>query len=160
MQLIDEKTKVINNHLCFLRRIWWSYHFLIKNQKAKQKTEKADWDTFCLKESIFQGCVASIIFSSEILEAVPMDQEEKDAEHPSVFSQQPVTEVLVSSVRKEKWVVRGVSWKNKNSFISNLRRDFTMKLWLAWNSLCRADCSWIQRLALSLPGKKGVHHHS
>lgn len=59
----------------------------MKNQN--KKAEKADRETFSLKDGTFQGCVTSIIFNSEILEAVPMYQEEKDVEHP-VFSQKPV----------------------------------------------------------------------
>lgn len=72
-----------------------------------KEAEKADKETFSLKEGTFQkGFVTSIMFSSEILEAVPVYQEE-DIEHP-VFSQKPVTKVLVSAIRKERWVIRGV----------------------------------------------------
>lgn len=77
----------------------------MKNQN--KEAEKADKENFSLKEGTFQGCVTSIMFSSEILEAVPMYQEEKDVEH-AVFSQKPVTEVLVNAIGKERWVIRGV----------------------------------------------------
>ena len=82
------------------------YHFLIRNENSKQKGRESK-ETFSLKECIFQGFVTSIMFSSEILEAVPMYQKEKDVEH-AVFSQKPVTEVLVNAIRKERWVIRGV----------------------------------------------------
>lgn len=60
------------------------YHFLIKNEKSKQRGRESDKET-SLKEGTFQGHVTSIMFSSEILEAVLMYQKEKDVEHP-VFS--------------------------------------------------------------------------
>lgn len=75
-------------------------HFLIKSEKSKQKGRES-------RQGTFQGCVTSIIFSSEILKAVPMYQEEKDVEHP-MFSQKPVTKVLVNAIRKERWLIRGV----------------------------------------------------
>lgn len=149
-----------SSRLCFLRRTWWVVTSWLKTKNPNKKAEKADKETFSLKEGTFQGCVTSFIFSSEILEAVPVYQEEKDVEHP-VFSQKPVTDVLVDTIRKERWLIRGILWrKNKNSFYFKFETEFHYELMAGLKLSMQSRLFLNLEISLSLFRVKGVHHHS